>query len=151
VPGKVFRPDATDASHSFMFHQIEGLVVACDISFAHLKWILYEFARQCFGADTKVRLRPHFFPFTEPSAEVDVSCIICQGRGCRVCSQSGWLEILGAGMVDPNVFSAVGVDSEKYSGLAFGMGVERIAMLKYGIDDIRLFFENDIRFLKQFA
>ncbi|MDD5504780.1 MAG: phenylalanine--tRNA ligase subunit alpha [Candidatus Omnitrophica bacterium] len=150
VPGKVFRPDATDASHSFMFHQVEGLMVADNINFANLKWILFEFARKCFGSAVQVRFRPHFFPFTEPSAEVDVSCIICQGRGCRVCSQSGWLEILGSGMVDPNVFKAVGIDSDKFSGFAFGMGVERIAMLKHGIDDIRLFYENDLRFLGQF-
>ena len=150
VPGKVFRPDATDASHSFMFHQVEGLVVSKDISFANLKWALLEFARVYFGKSTKVRFRPHFFPFTEPSVEVDVSCVICQGTGCRVCSQSGWLEILGAGMVDPNVFKAVGIDPDIYNGLAFGMGVERIAMLKYGVDDIRLFYENDLRFLGQF-
>jgi phenylalanyl-tRNA synthetase alpha chain len=150
VPGKVYRPDAVDASHSFMFHQIEGLMVSEDIDFANLKWVLFEFARQFFGPESRVRFRPHFFPFTEPSAEVDVSCMICGGGGCRVCSQKGWLEILGAGMVDPNVFKAVGIDPEKYSGLAFGMGVERIAMLKYGIDDIRLFFDNDLRFLKQF-
>ena len=150
APGKVFRPDATDASHSFMFFQVEGLVVGKDINFAHLKWTLYEFARQCFGTSSKVRFRPHFFPFTEPSAEVDISCMICNGEGCRVCSHSGWLEILGAGMVDPNVFDAVNIDSNQYSGFAFGMGVERIAMLKHGIDDIRLLYENDIRFLKQF-
>ncbi len=150
VPGKVFRPDATDASHSFMFHQVEGLVVSKDISFANLKWALLEFARVYFGQSTKVRFRPHFFPFTEPSVEVDVSCVICGGTGCRVCSQSGWLEILGAGMVDPNVFKAVGIDPDVYNGLAFGMGVERIAMLKYGVDDIRLFYENDLRFLGQF-
>ncbi|MFC1808076.1 phenylalanine--tRNA ligase subunit alpha [Candidatus Omnitrophota bacterium] len=150
VPGKVYRPDAVDASHSFMFHQIEGLMVSDSINFANLKWVLFEFARQCFGPSSKVRFRPHFFPFTEPSAEVDVSCMICGGGGCRVCSHKGWLEILGAGMVDPNVFKAVDIDSDKYTGFAFGMGVERIAMLKYGIDDIRLFFENDLRFLKQF-
>ncbi|MFH1645146.1 MAG: phenylalanine--tRNA ligase subunit alpha [Candidatus Omnitrophota bacterium] len=150
VPGKVFRPDAVDASHSFMFHQIEGLMVSEKVSFANLKWILYEFAKKFFGDDVKLRFRPHFFPFTEPSAEVDVSCLICGGDGCRVCSHKGWLEILGAGMVDPNVFKAVGLNPQKVSGLAFGMGIERIAMLKYGIDDIRLFFENDIRFLKQF-
>jgi phenylalanyl-tRNA synthetase alpha chain len=149
APGKVFRPDATDASHSFMFHQIEGLVVGENINFANLKWVLYEFARQYFDLDTKVRFRPHFFPFTEPSAEVDVSCIMCAGQGCRVCAHSGWLEILGAGMVDPNVFQAVDIDSTRYTGFAFGMGVERIAMLRYGIDDIRLFYENDLRFLKQ--
>jgi len=150
VPGKVFRPDAVDASHSFMFHQIEGLMVSENINFANLKWALYEFARLYFGPASKVRFRPHFFPFTEPSAEVDVSCMICGGGGCRVCSHKGWLEILGAGMVDPNVFKAVGIDPEKYSGFAFGMGVERITMLKHGIDDIRLFYENDNRFLNQF-
>ncbi len=150
VPGKVFRPDATDASHSFMFHQVEGLVVAADINFAELKWTLYEFVKQYFGRSVKARFRPHFFPFTEPSAEVDISCIICNGGGCRVCKQSGWLEILGAGMVDPNVFQAVGIDPGKYNGFAFGMGVERIAMLKYGIDDIRILYDNDLRFLRQF-
>ncbi len=150
APGKVFRPDATDASHSFMFYQVEGLVVGKDINFANLKWTLFEFARQYFGTSSKMRFRPHFFPFTEPSAEVDISCMICNGAGCRVCSQSGWLEILGAGMVDPNVFQAVNIDTGLYSGFAFGMGVERIAMLKHGIDDIRLLYENDIRFLKQF-
>ncbi|MFH1868073.1 MAG: phenylalanine--tRNA ligase subunit alpha, partial [Candidatus Omnitrophota bacterium] len=150
VPGKVYRPDAVDASHSFMFHQIEGLMIGDNITFANLKWALFEFVRQYFGPGSKVRFRPHFFPFTEPSAEVDVSCMICGGEGCRVCSQKGWLEILGAGMVDPNVFKAVGYDPEKVTGFAFGMGVERIAMLKYGVNDIRLFFDNDIRFLKQF-
>ncbi|MBN1406087.1 MAG: phenylalanine--tRNA ligase subunit alpha [Candidatus Omnitrophica bacterium] len=150
VPGKVFRPDAVDASHSFMFHQVEGLMVDERVSLAHLRGVLFEFCRQLFGEDIKLRFRPHFFPFTEPSAEVDVSCIICKGAGCSVCSQKGWLEILGAGMVNPKVFKAVGIDSEKYTGFAFGMGVERIAMLKYGINDIRLFFENDIRFLEQF-
>ena len=150
VPGKVFRPDAVDASHSFMFHQVEGLIVSDNISFANLKWALLEFAQQYFGPTTRVRFRPHFFPFTEPSAEVDISCMICGGEGCRVCSNKGWLEILGAGMVDPSVFKAVGIDPEEFSGFAFGMGVERIAMLKYGINDIRLFFENDLRFLNQF-
>ncbi len=150
VPGKVFRPDATDASHSFMFHQVEGLVVGKDINFAHLKWTLLEFIQEYFGPSFKVRIRPHFFPFTEPSAELDISCMLCNGAGCRVCSQSGWLEILGAGMVDPNVFQAVKIDPDEYSGFAFGMGVERIAMLKHGIDDIRLLYENDIRFLRQF-
>ena len=150
IPGKVFRPDATDASHSFMFHQVEGLAVSDDITFADLKGVLTTFSRQMFGPKTKMRFRPHFFPFTEPSAEVDISCFICGGTGCRVCSNKGWLEILGAGMVNPRVFKAVGYDPDRYQGFAFGMGVERIAMLKYGIDDIRLFFENDIRFLKQF-
>ncbi len=150
VPGKVFRPDAVDASHSFMFHQVEGLMIAEGISFAHLKGVLLDFGKQLFGEEIRLRFRPHFFPFTEPSAEVDVSCIICKGKGCRVCSQKGWLEILGAGMVDPVVFRAVNITDEKFTGFAFGMGVERIAMLKYGINDIRLFFENDIRFLEQF-
>jgi len=150
MPGRVYRPDAVDASHSFMFHQIEGLAVDKTVSFADLKGLLYIFAKKMFGKDIKMRFRPHFFPFTEPSAEVDISCIICSGKGCRVCSGKGWLEILGAGMVHPNVFKAVGYNYKKYSGLAFGMGVERIAMLKYGIDDIRLFFENDCRFLRQF-
>ena len=150
APGKVYRPDAVDASHSFMFHQVEGLMVDKNIKFSDLKGTLDLFARQIFGVKTKTRFRPHFFPFTEPSAEIDVSCIICGGKGCRVCSHKGWLEILGAGMVNPKVFKAVGYNPEKWSGYAFGMGVERIAMLKYGISDIRLFFENDLRFLKQF-
>ncbi|MFH1046439.1 MAG: phenylalanine--tRNA ligase subunit alpha [Candidatus Omnitrophota bacterium] len=151
APGKVYRPDATDASHSFMFHQVEGLAVDKHITFADLKGTLTVFVREMFGAKTKMRFRPHFFPFTEPSAEVDISCIICGGSGCRVCSFKGWLEILGAGMVDPNVFKAVKYDPELWQGYAFGMGVERIAMLKYGITDIRLFYENDVRFLRQFA
>jgi phenylalanyl-tRNA synthetase alpha chain len=150
APGKVFRPDATDASHSFMFHQVEGLMVGEGITFSELKGILIVFCKQMFGPKIKMRFRPHYFPFTEPSAEVDISCIICKGSGCRVCSHKGWLEILGAGMVDPAVFEAVGYDPEEVNGFAFGMGVERIAMLKYGIDDIRLFFENDLRFLSQF-
>lgn len=150
APGRVFRPDATDASHSFMFHQIEGLLVSEKVTFAELKGALVLFARQMFGAKIKARFRPHFFPFTEPSAEMDVSCVICSGKGCRVCSQKGWLEVLGAGMVNPAVFEAVGYDSEKYTGFAFGMGVERLAMLKYGITDIRMFYENDLRFLRQF-
>ncbi|MCK4994040.1 MAG: phenylalanine--tRNA ligase subunit alpha [Candidatus Omnitrophica bacterium] len=151
VPGKVYRPDATDATHSFMFHQIEGLLVDEGITLAHLKGVLSVFAKKLFGVKTKTRFRPHFFPFTEPSAEMDVSCIICSGKGCRVCGGNGWLEILGSGMVHPKVLKAVNIDSSKYSGFAFGMGVERIAMLKYGIDDIRLFFENDMRFIKQFS
>lgn len=150
VPGRVYRPDATDASHSFMFHQIEGLAVDKHINFANLKGTLYAFARKMFGKDTQMRFRPHFFPFTEPSVEIDISCFICAGKGCRVCSGNGWLEILGAGMVHPNVFGAVNYDYKKCRGFAFGMGVERIAMLKYGIADIRLFFENDCRFLRQF-
>jgi phenylalanyl-tRNA synthetase alpha chain len=150
VPGRVYRPDAVDASHSFMFHQVEGLVVDENIRFSDLKGVLEVFAKKVFGLDIKMRFRPHFFPFTEPSAEVDISCIICKGRGCSVCGRKGWLEILGAGMVHPKVLASVGYDTKKYRGFAFGMGVERIAMLKYGIDDIRLFFENDLRFLKQF-
>jgi phenylalanyl-tRNA synthetase alpha chain len=151
MPGRVFRPDAVDASHSFMFHQVEGLMVDEDVKFSDLKGVLSVFARSMFGEDIKMRFRPHFFPFTEPSAEVDISCIICGGRGCRVCSGNGWLEILGAGMVDPKVFEAVGYDPGKYTGYAFGMGVERIAMLLYGIEDIRIFYENDVRFLRQFV
>ena len=150
VPGRVYRPDATDASHSYMFHQIEGFMVGENITFADLKGCLEVFAKSVFGQDIRMRFRPHFFPFTEPSAEVDISCIICQGKGCSVCSRKGWLEILGAGMIHPSVFKNVGYDTKKYTGFAFGMGVERIAMLKFGIDDIRLFFENDLRFLKQF-
>jgi len=150
VPGRVYRPDAVDASHSFMFHQIEGFIVDTDIKFSDLKGVLEFFAKSVFGQDIKMRFRPHFFPFTEPSAEVDISCIICKGKGCSVCGRKGWLEILGAGMIHPNVFKNVGYDPKIYTGFAFGMGIERIAMLKYGIDDIRLFFENDLRFLKQF-
>ncbi|MCK4852014.1 MAG: phenylalanine--tRNA ligase subunit alpha [Candidatus Omnitrophica bacterium] len=151
MPGRVYRPDAVDASHSFMFHQVEGLMVDKGVSFSDLKGVLSIFCRSMFGNDIKMRLRPHFFPFTEPSAEVDISCIICEGKGCRVCSGNGWLEILGAGLVNPKVFEAVGYDPSEYSGYAFGMGVERIAMLLYGVEDIRLFFENDIRFLRQLS
>jgi len=150
VPGRVYRPDATDASHLFMFHQIEGFMVGHDIKFSDLKGILETFAKAVFGKDIKMRFRPHFFPFTEPSAEVDISCSMCKGKGCPSCGRKGWLEILGSGMIHPNVFKHVGYDPKKYSGFAFGMGVERIAMLKYGIRDIRLFCENDLRFLKQF-
>jgi len=155
APGKVFRPDTVDARHSFMFHQIEGLMVGGStagegVNFGHLKGVLSLFIKTYFGPNTRMRLRPSFFPFTEPSAEVEISCSLCKGKGCSVCGGSGWLEILGAGMVHPNVFKAVGYDPEQYIGFAFGMGVERIAMLKYGIDDIRLFFENDVRFLSQF-
>ena len=150
IPGKVYRPDATDASHSFMFHQVEGLMVDRDIKFSDLKGILDAFCKAIFGKETKTRFRPHYFPFTEPSAEVDVSCIICKGKGCSVCGKKGWLEILGAGMVNPKVFEAVGYPPEEWTGFAFGLGVERIAMLKWGINDIRIFFENDLRFLKQF-
>jgi phenylalanyl-tRNA synthetase alpha chain len=148
-PGKVYRRDS-DVSHTPMFHQIEGLLVDKGVSFGDLKGILTAFLKKIFGESTTLRFRPSFFPFTEPSAEVDIRCVMCGGRGCRVCGQSGWLEILGSGMVDPAVFQNVNYDSEEYSGFAFGLGLERIAMLKYGISDIRLFFENDIRFLKQF-
>lgn len=148
-PGKVYRRDS-DVSHTPMFHQIEGLLVDEGITFGDLKGILAVFLRQVFGQETKIRFRPSFFPFTEPSAEVDICCVMCKGEGCRVCKQSGWLEILGSGMVDPAVFKYVGYDSEKYTGFAFGLGLERIAMLKYGVSDIRLFFENDFRFLRQF-
>jgi len=151
MPGRVYRPDAVDASHSFMFHQVEGLMVGKGIRFSDLKGTLLLFCKSMFGDDIKLRFRPHFFPFTEPSAEVDISCIICKGKGCRVCKGNGWLEIMGSGMVNPKVFEAVGYDPAAYTGYAFGMGVERIAMLLYGIDDIRLFYENDVRFLKQFV
>jgi phenylalanyl-tRNA synthetase alpha chain len=149
IPGKVYRPDAVDASHSFVFHQIEGLLVDEDIKFSDLKGLLTAFCRRLFGEKTRMRFRPHYFPFTEPSAEVDISCYICDGQGCSVCGRKGWLEIMGCGMVNPKVFEAVNYSKEKYTGLAFGMGVERMAMLKYGINDIRLFLENDVRFLKQ--
>jgi phenylalanyl-tRNA synthetase alpha chain len=149
APGKVYRCDA-DITHTPMFHQVEGLMVDKGITFGNLKGVLVTLLHQMFGADTPVRFRPSFFPFTEPSAEVDIGCILCNSVGCRVCKGSGWLEILGAGMVNPRVFEYVGYDPEEYSGFAFGMGIERIAMLRYSIDDIRLFFENDIRFLKQF-
>lgn len=149
IPGRVYRCDS-DVTHSPVFHQLEGLLVDKDVTFADLKGTLAYFLHCVFGKQRKVRFRPSFFPFTEPSAEVDVECIICNGEGCRVCSGTGWLEILGAGMVDPNVFKHVKYDSEKYSGFAFGMGIERIAMLKHGIDDIRHFFRNDLRFLRQF-
>jgi phenylalanyl-tRNA synthetase alpha chain len=148
-PGRVYRPDS-DISHTPMFHQIEGLLVDKGVSFADLKGMLTAFLKKVFGDDTTLRFRPSFFPFTEPSAEVDIRCVMCKGKGCRVCGQSGWLEILGSGMVDPAVFKNVGYDPEEYTGFAFGLGLERIAMLKYGISDIRLFFENDIRFLRQF-
>jgi phenylalanyl-tRNA synthetase alpha chain len=149
APGKVYRRDA-DITHSPMFHQIEGFMVDERVTFADLKGVLSIFCQAVFGEDTKVRFRPSFFPFTEPSAEVDISCVMCGGKGCRVCKMTGWLEILGAGMIHPEVFRAVHYDAETYSGFAFGMGIERIAMLKYGIGDIRLFYENDVRFLAQF-
>ncbi|MNW52984.1 Phenylalanine--tRNA ligase alpha subunit [compost metagenome] len=150
-PGRVYRRDDDDATHSFQFHQIEGLVVGKRIRMSDLKGTLLEFTRKMFGPTTQIRLRPSFFPFTEPSVEVDVTCVKCSGNGCRVCKQTGWLEILGSGMVHPRVLEMSGYDSEEYSGFAFGMGVERIAMLKYGVDDIRHFFSNDMRFLGQFA
>jgi len=147
--GKVYRRDS-DISHTPMFHQVEGLLVDERVSFGDLKGVLTVFVHQMFAPDTPIRFRPSFFPFTEPSAEVDIQCVMCRGKGCRVCSHTGWLEILGSGMVNPVVFRMVGYDPEKVTGFAFGMGIERIAMLKFGIDDIRLFFENDIRFLSQF-
>lgn len=150
APGKVYRCDS-DVSHTPMFHQIEGLLVDRKITFGNLKSVIIQFVKLTFGDNTNVRFRPSFFPFTEPSAEVDIECQICSGDGCRVCKNTGWLEIMGCGMVDPAVFSSVNYDTDTYSGFAFGMGVERIAMLKYGINDIRLFFENDIRFLRQFV
>lgn len=147
--GKVYRCDA-DISHTPMFHQVEGFMVDKEIAFSDLKGVLKEFINIMFGAEISLRFRPSFFPFTEPSAEVDMECILCSGDGCRICKNTGWLEILGAGMINPRVFEMVGYDTDKYSGFAFGMGVERIAMLKYSIDDIRIFFENDLRFLRQF-
>jgi phenylalanyl-tRNA synthetase alpha chain len=149
APGPAYRRDS-DISHTPMFHQVEGLLVDEGISFAHLKGVLTFFVHEMFGEGTPLRFRPSFFPFTEPSAEVDIGCVICQGQGCRVCGGTGWLEILGSGMVDPEVFRIVGYDPEEVTGFAFGMGIERIAMLKYGINDIRLFFTNDLRFLRQF-
>ena len=151
VPGRVFRRDVADASHSPMFHQVEGLAVDRNVTMADLKGTLGLFAREMFGPESRVRFRPSFFPFTEPSAEVDVLCFVCHGQGCRLCKQGGWLEILGSGMVHPQVLKNVGYDPEEVTGWAFGMGIERIAMLKYGIDDLRLFFDNDLRFLRQFA
>ena len=150
APGRVFRSDEVDATHSPSFHQIEGLVVDKNITFADLKGTLAEFAKELFGPETKVKFRPHHFPFTEPSAEVDVTCFKCGGKGCRMCKGSGWIEILGCGMVHPKVLKMSGIDPEEYSGFAFGVGLERIALLKYEIDDMRLLYENDIRFLKQF-
>ncbi len=157
APGRVYRPDAVDASHSFMFHQIEGFMVDRGIRFSDLKGVLDVFLKKVFGERIKTRFIPHYFPFTEPSAEVEISCMLCSSSGdpgprkdCKVCKGAGWLEVLGSGMINPRVFKMVGYDSQKWTGFAFGMGVERIAMLKYGIDDIRLFFENDLRFLEQF-
>lgn len=150
APGRVFRADEVDATHSPSFHQVEGLVVDKGITFADLKGTLEQFAQEFFGPDTKVKLRPHHFPFTEPSAEVDVSCFKCGGKGCRMCKGSGWIEILGCGMVHPKVLKDCGIDPEEYSGFAFGIGLERVALLKYEIDDMRLLYENDMRFLRQF-
>ncbi|MFV8781684.1 phenylalanine--tRNA ligase subunit alpha [Microbulbifer sp. SA54] len=148
-PGRVYRCDS-DVTHSPMFHQVEGLVIDEGVSFAHLKGCIDQFLKAFFEADVPVRFRPSYFPFTEPSAEADIQCTNCGGNGCRVCSGTGWLEILGCGMVHPNVFASCDIDSEKYSGFAFGLGVERMAMLRYGVNDLRLFFDNDLRFLKQF-
>jgi phenylalanyl-tRNA synthetase alpha chain len=150
VPGRVYRSDNVDATHSPMFHQVEGLVVDKNITMADLKGTLETFAKTYFGENTEIRLRPHHFPFTEPSAEVDVSCFVCGGVGCKVCKGEGWIEILGAGMVHPNVLEAAGIDSKVYTGFAFGMGLERIAMTKFGINDMRYLYENDVRFLNQF-
>ena len=149
-PGAVYRSDSVDATHSPVFHQVEGLVVDKKISMTDLKGTLEMFAKKCLGENTKIRFRPHHFPFTEPSAEADVSCFVCGGKGCRVCKGEGWIELLGCGMVHPNVLKNCGIDPKEYSGFAFGFGVERIAMAKFGIEDMRLLFENDIRFLKQF-
>ncbi|MBQ6660495.1 MAG: phenylalanine--tRNA ligase subunit alpha [Lachnospiraceae bacterium] len=149
-PGRVYRADEVDATHSPCFHQVDGLVIDDNITFADLKGTLAEFAKEMFGAETKVKFRPHHFPFTEPSAEMDVSCFKCGGKGCRFCKGSGWIEILGCGMVHPRVLTMSGIDPEKYTGFAFGVGLERIALLKYEIDDLRLLYENDLRFLKQF-
>lgn len=150
APGRVYRCDS-DVTHSPMFHQVEGFVVDTDISFAHLKGVMHDFLQRFFEAQFAVRFRPSYFPFTEPSAEVDIQCVMCTGKGCRVCKQTGWLEVGGCGMIHPQVLTNVGIDKEKFSGFAFGMGVERLAMLRYGVNDLRLFFENDVRFLRQFA
>ncbi len=149
APGRVYRCDS-DITHTPMFHQVEGLMVDEGISFADLKGVLTHFLQQFFETDLKIRLRPSYFPFTEPSAEVDISCVFCASKGCRICKNTGWIEILGCGMVHPEVFRHVGIDSEKYTGFAFGVGVERLTMLRYGVDDLRLFFENDLTFLRQF-
>tara|TARA_R110002167_G_scaffold354997_1_gene569111 strand:- start:2739 stop:3755 length:1017 start_codon:yes stop_codon:yes gene_type:complete len=148
-PGRVYRCDS-DITHTPMFHQVEGLLIDTDVSFADLRGTVEEFLQAFFEKDLEVRFRPSYFPFTEPSAEVDMACVMCEGKGCRVCSHTGWLEIMGCGMVHPNVLTSSGIDPEKYTGFAFGMGVERLAMLRYGVNDLRLFFENDLRFLKQF-
>jgi len=150
APGRVYRCDS-DLTHTPMFHQVEGLLVDEEVSFADLKGVLYDFLQSFFERDLRLRFRPSYFPFTEPSAEVDIECVMCNGKGCRVCGNTGWLEVLGCGMVHPEVFRHVGIDTERYTGYAFGMGVERLTMLRYGVNDIRLFFENDLRFLGQFA
>ncbi len=150
APGRVYRSDELDASHSPVFHQVEGLVVDHNISFSDLKGTINVFVKTVFGENTKTRFRPSYFPFTEPSAEVDISCVICEGEGCRLCSNTGWLEVMGSGMVHPNVLEMAGIDTKEYTGFAFGMGLDRITMLKYGVHDIRLLFENDKRFLHQF-
>jgi phenylalanyl-tRNA synthetase alpha chain len=150
APGRVYRCDS-DVTHTPMFHQVEGFMVDTDVSFADLKGILHDFLQAFFERELDVRFRPSYFPFTEPSAEVDIACVICGGNGCRVCKHTGWLEVLGCGMIHPNVFAKVDIDNETYTGFAFGMGVERLTMLRYGVNDLRLFFENDLRFLKQFG
>lgn len=150
MPGRVYRNEAVSARSYCMFHQVDGIYVDTDVTFAELKGTLVSFAKQFYGSSLKYRFRPSFFPFTEPSAEMDITCFLCNGKGCKICKNSGWLEILGCGMVDPNVFGFVNYDSEKYTGYAFGMGIERIGLLKYSIPDIRMYFENDLRFLKQF-
>ncbi|KMQ51448.1 Phenylalanyl-tRNA synthetase alpha chain [Chitinispirillum alkaliphilum] len=150
MPGRVYRNEEISSRSYCLFHQVEGLYVDKDVSFADLKGTLLAFSKRFFDEKTEIKIRPSFFPFTEPSVEIDVKCFLCKGKGCSICKQSGWLEVLGAGMVHPNVFKSVGIDPEKYTGFAFGMGIERIALLKFGIDDIRLFFENDVRFLQQF-
>ena len=150
MPGRVYRNEAISARAHCFFHQVEGLYIDRNVGFKDLKQSIYHFSREFFGKDTQIRFRPSYFPFTEPSAEVDISCFICKGKGCKICKNSGWVEIGGSGMVDPNVLENCGIDSKEFSGFAFGMGIERIAMLKYEIDDIRLFSENDIRFLRQF-
>jgi phenylalanyl-tRNA synthetase alpha chain len=150
APGRVYRCDS-DVTHTPMFHQVEGLAVDKDVSFADLKGVLIFFLQEFFERDLPVRFRPSFFPFTEPSAEVDMGCVFCEGEGCRICGHTGWLEVLGCGMVHPAVFDQVGIDNEAYTGYAFGLGIERLAMLRYGVNDLRTFFENEIRFLEQFA
>lgn len=150
APGRVYRNEAIDATHHHIFHQVEGFLVDEGVHFGHLKGILDAFIKKLFGSKVTTRFRPSFFPFTEPSAEMDISCVFCEGKGCRICKQSGWVEMMGCGMIDPAVFKNCDIDSEKWTGFAFGMGVERIALFKYDIDDIRLFYQNDLRFLKQF-